>query len=55
MEFSVRILTILFPPSTKGLFYHSVLVLFMSMIVGRQVQSLANLLVELVVDWSHRP
>lgn len=44
MEFSVRILTILLPPSTKALFYHSVLVLFMAVIVGRQVQSLANLI-----------
>lgn len=37
IEFAIRVLTILFPPSLKGAFYHSVIVLVLSVVIGRQV------------------
>ncbi len=40
-EFSARILTMLLPPSVKAIFYHSALVLFIAVIIGRQVWQLA--------------
>lgn len=35
MEFCTRILTVLLPPSLKAVFYHSALVLFLAVMVGR--------------------
>lgn len=35
IEFAVRVLTIILHPSLKGIFYHSTLVLILSIIVGR--------------------
>lgn len=37
IEFAVRVLTILFPSSLKGAFYHSMIVLVLSVVIGRQV------------------
>ena len=39
LEFSTKVLTVLFPPSLKGVFYHSVIVLLLSVIIGRCVLS----------------
>lgn len=37
IEFAIRVLTILFPASLKGAFYHSMIVLVLSVVIGRQV------------------
>ena len=37
IEFAVRMFTILLHPSLKAIFYHSTLILMLSIIIGRQV------------------
>lgn len=43
VEFSIRILTLLMPVSLKAIFYHSTLVLFVAVIIGRCVRSHCHL------------